>query len=236
MSNTKLINKTHKAEFLIANSMLAILLATGIVMASARVAGVTTQEDEVSITVPASCTISGSITTGQEHNATLIPGTYSGDESDYSNGIGKTTLTAFCNDYNGFAIYAIGYTGNTYGNNTLTGTNTGVTIPTGVYTSGDTTSKWSMKVTKVTDSTAYNPNNMTITNSFNNWHNVPSTYTQVASYHASTGSSMTDDTLGAKVTTTYDAYVSAAQVADTYQGQVKYTIVHPYNASAPTTQ
>ena len=214
-------------------SLLSFAFVSAIIMSSLHIFAVTSQEDEVSITVPSSCTMGGNIASGDEHTTTLTPGTYSGDDSDYANGIGKTTLTTFCNDYNGFSIYAIGYTGNTYGNNTLTGTNTGVTIPTGVYASGDTTSKWSMKVNKVTDSTTYNPNNMTITNSFSDWHNVPSTYTQVASYHASTGSSMTDNDLGAKVTTTYAAYVSTNQAADTYQGQVKYTMVHPYNATEP---
>ena len=171
------------------------------------------------------------------HTATLDPGTYSGaTDSEYENGIGKTTLTAICNDDNGFSIYAIGYTGNQYeGENhtKLVGQSTNSTISTKAYASGDTTSNWSMKLIKVTDATmSYNPQNLTISSdtegTFSNWHSVPDTYTKVAEYHANTGSSTTDTTLGVKLETTYAAYISSSQPADTYEGQVKYTMVHPY--------
>ena len=70
------------------------------------------------------------------------------------------------NDDNGFSIYAIGYTGNSYDseNHTkLVGSSTGGVIATKAYASGDTTSNWSMKLTKVTDATeSYNPQNLTI--------------------------------------------------------------------------
>ena len=189
-----------------------------------------------SVTVPVSCIMSGTVNTA--HNATINPGTYSSASgSEYENGIGKTTLTAYCNDDNGFSIYAIGFTGDSYDseNHTkLVGTNASgnATISTKVYASSDTQSNWSMKVTKVTDSTqSYNPANMSITNSFDSWHEVPSTYTKVAQYKATTGSSTTDQglgALGAKVETTYAAYIAPTQSADTYTGQVKYTMVHPY--------
>ena len=194
--------------------------------------------DDVSITVPVACAMTSIIATGQEHTATLQPGTYSGASgSAYENGIGKTTLATHCNDYNGFSIYAIGFTGETEGDNTLVGTSAsgGATIPTKVYESTDTTSNWSMKVTKITDtSTTFNPNNMTITNSFDSWHTVPDDYTKVAEYHASTGSSATDQSLGAKVETTYAFYISASQPADTYTGKVKYVMVHPYDQTTPS--
>ena len=91
-----------------------------------------------------------------------------------------------------------------------------------------------MKVTKVTDSsTSYTPANMSITNSFNDYHVVPNDYMKVAEYHAATGSSATDTILGAKVETTYAAFISSNQIADTYTGQVKYVMVHPYDAAAP---
>ena len=187
--------------------------------------------DEINITVPIACTMSGVNTS---HTATLNPGAYSGASgSDYQNGIGKTTLTAICNDDNGFSIYAIGYTGNSYDseNHTkLVGTSTGGTIATKAYASGDTTSNWSMKPTKVTDTTqSYNPQNLTLTTGYDTWHAVPDIYTKVAEYHANTGSSATDTTLGVKLETTYAAYISSTQAADTYIGQVKYTMVHPYN-------
>ena len=192
-----------------------------------------------SVTVPEACTMTS--TNNTPHTATLSPNTYSGASgSDYENGIGKTTLSVVCNDYNGFSIYAIGYTGNSYdsANHTkLVGSNTGNTIATAVYTNNTTPSNWSMKVTKVTDSSvSYNPTNMSIQNSFDSWHAVPDTYTKVAQYHASTGSSTTDTTLGAKVETTYAAFIAENQSADTYIGQVKYTMVHPYDYESPGPQ
>ena len=217
-------------------SLVSITILFGIVLASSKVSADDSAVDTTTITVPVSCTMSGNIATGQEHTATLQPGTYSGASgSGYENGIGKTTLTTFCNDDNGFSIYAVGFTGDTMeGENhtKLVGTSASnnAAIATKVYESSDTTSNWSMKVTKVDDSTqSYNPANMSITNSFNSWHTIPDTYTQVAEYKATTGTSTTDTTLGAKVETTYAAYVSTSQPADTYTGKVKYAMVHPYN-------
>ena len=130
--------------------------------------------DQINITVPVACTMSG---TGQtSHNATLNPGTYSGASgSEYEAGIGKTTITTYCNDNNGFSIYAIGFTNDLYegeSHTKLIGQNTNQSISTKVYANGDTDSNWSMKVTKVDnpasgDPITYNPDNMSIQNSFN---------------------------------------------------------------------
>ena len=51
--------------------------------------------DDVSITVPIACTMSG--TGMNSHNADISNGTYTPD-------IGSTTLHAFCNDNNGFSV------------------------------------------------------------------------------------------------------------------------------------
>ena len=193
--------------------------------------------DTIELTVPVACTMSG---TGQtSHNSTLNPGTYSGASgSEYEAGIGKTTLTTYCNDNNGFSIYAIGFTGDLYegeSHTKLIGQNTNQTISTKVYANGDTDSNWSMKVTKVDNPASgnpitYNPDNMSIQNSFNSWHTVPDVYTKVAQYNSSTTDpATTDTTLGAKIETTYATYISSSQPADTYTGQVKYTMVHPYD-------
>ena len=191
--------------------------------------------DEVNVTVSESCTLEG---VGMDsHVAELHNVQYSGDVAAYENGIGKTTLTAFCNDYNGFSIYAIGFTGDTVlGENhtKLVGVNTGETFSTAVYSDGDTDSSWAMKLTKVTDgSVAWVPANMNIVGDFDDWHVVPDAYAKVAEYHANTGSSATDTVLGGKLETTYAAFASASQLADTYEGKVKYTLVHPYNGAAP---
>ena len=214
--------------------LLNIVLTTGIILSS-NITSAESSSANAAVTVPEACTMTS--TNNTPHTATLSPNTYSGASgSDYENGIGKTTLSVVCNDYNGFSIYAIGFTGNSYdsANHTkLVGSNTGNTISTAVYTNNTTPSNWSMKVTKVTDSSvSYNPTNMSIQNSFDSWHIIPDTYTKVAQYKASTGSSTTDTTLGAKVETTYAAFIAENQSADTYIGQVKYTMVHPYDNTA----
>ena len=220
--------------------LLGLNLISGLILASTFVSATDDEVvDSVQLTVPIACTMTG---TDTAHTAILNPGTYSGASgSEYANGIGKTTLTAICNDDNGFSIYAIGYTGNSYDseNHTkLVGANTSGTISTKAYASGDTTSNWSMKLTKVDnpqsgDPITYNPQNLTIQSdtegTFSSWHSVPASYTKVAEYHANTGSSTTDTTLGVKLETTYAAYIASNQPADTYIGQVKYTMVHPYN-------
>ena len=118
-----------KTNQIIIASLVGITTCSGLVLGSIRTyADNDTAVDNVEITVPVSCTMTGAVNTN--HTATLTPGTYSGTSTDYTNGIGKTTLTTFCNDNNGFSIYTIGYTGEVEGTNTLIGTNTGATIST----------------------------------------------------------------------------------------------------------
>ena len=216
-------------------SLLGVTIITSLVLLSTNVSADDSAITVTTITVPIACTLNG---VGTTHTATLSPNTYSGASgSEYENGIGKTTLTAICNDDNGFSIYAIGYTGNEYGATNLIGENTAGTIATKAYASGDTTSNWSMKLTKITDSTeSYNPTNLTITTGYDAYHAVPDTYTKVAQYKANTGSSTTDTTLGVKLETTYAAFIASNQPADTYVGQVKYTMIHPYDYESPGTQ
>ena len=229
------MDKVEHCILLSVATMVGMTTAVGVFLLTDKASADSSAVSTASITVPVACTMRG--TGVDSHTATLAPNTYSGaSDSEYANGIGKTTLTAICNDDNGFSIYAIGYTGNQYeGENhtKLIGQSTNSTISTKAYASGDTTSNWSMKLTKVTDSTiSYSPQNLTISSdtegTFSNWHSVPDSYTKVAEYHANTGSSTTDTTLGVKLETTYAAYISSSQPADTYVGQVKYTMVHPY--------
>ena len=185
------------------------------------------------VTVSSACSMTANVTSA--HHATLIPGVYSGSyttdgATPYANGIGSTTLTSFCNDSDGYAIYAIGYTGETDGVNTMVGDATGLTIATGTATSGNT-SQWAMKLAKVTDSsTSYLPNNLTIVDGFGAFHAVPNAYTKVASYSSQTDSALG---LGSKLTATYAVYVQPDQTVDTYVGKVKYTLVHP-NTNDPS--
>ncbi|MBQ6414009.1 hypothetical protein IJI28_00065, partial [Candidatus Saccharibacteria bacterium] len=66
---------------------------------------------------------------------------------------------------------------------------------------------------------------------FSQYHVVPNEYTKVA--HKNSNTDMTESTGGVKLTTTYAAYISKTQAADTYSGQIIYTLVHPSSADAP---
>ena len=178
--------------------------------------------DEIGVEVPVSCTMSGAGMAS--HTKEIINGTY-------EDNIGSTTLHAFCNDNNGFAIYATGYTGNTIGktnSNKLVGSSTSETIVTGTATTAGNPdiSNWAMKLAISQDSgDTTGTNAFTIDNSFNTYQSVPNSYTKVA--HKDSSTDMAASLGGVKLTTTYAAYISKTQPADTYTGQVIYTLVHP---------
>ena len=182
-----------------------------------------TTSTNAAIRVRSTCSMTATIDSGNEHTATMINGQYKED-------IGLTTITTFCNDPNGYAIYAIGYTGGDTG--VAAGTNTvlhsnalGSTydIVTGIAQSGDI-SNWAMKVSSV--SGTYEPN---ILNGYNDYSVIPQSYTKVANYSSSTDLA----TIGSNLTTTYAAYISNIQPAGTYEGAVKYVLVHPSTQIAP---
>ena len=214
------------------------MILSGGVLASSYVSAETDVVDEINITVPESCSLSG--TGMNSHNANIANGTYTAD-------IGTTTLHAFCNDSEGFAIYAAGYTGDTIGetnSNKLVGASTNTTIETGLATSAGNpdVSNWAMKLAitqdcgDITGTNAYTIDSAPNTSggsdaSFGEYHVVPHEYTKVA--HKNSATDMTANTGGVKLTTTYAAYISKTQPADTYTGQVIYTLVHPSDAPAP---
>ncbi len=205
--------------------LMGLMVLSGAVASSIRVNAEDndTTVSTASVTVAASCSMTATLDT--PHNATLANGIYSGGTEDYADGIGKTTIATFCNDNSGYAIYAIGFTGDSYtgeDHTKLIGQSVGEKIATGTATNGGT-SNWAMKLTKVTDSAqSYNPANLSIENGYDAYKEIPDTYTKVANY-----TSTTDMTLGSVLSTTYAAYISGTQVADTYVGKVKYTLVHP---------
>ena len=230
--------KTNSTLIIIGIPIAAMILS-GAVLASSYVSAETDVVDEINITVPVSCSISG---TGMDsHNANIANGIYTAD-------IGTTTLHAFCNDNEGFAIYAAGYTGNEVGgtnSNKLVGTTASgnATIESGLATSAGNPdiSNWAMKLAITQDSgdttgtNAYTIDSAPNTSggsdaSFGEYHVVPNEYTKVA--HKNSGTDMTETTGGVKLTTTYAAYISKTQAADTYSGQVIYTLVHPSSAVA----
>ena len=194
--------------------------------------------DEIGIEIPISCTMSGTGT--NTHYASIPNGIYSGSYTDpstntnYADGIGTTTITAFCNDNQGFSIYAIGYTDNEEGKNVLTNSTLGSTydIITGTATGpvgNNDISNWSMKLSTITSPTPTYP--ITIQNSFDSYHEVPSDYTLVAKRESATD--VGQNAVGSTLTTTYAAYISRTQPAGLYKGQVKYTMVHPYDTVKP---
>ena len=204
-----------KSSYTLIISLFTISILSGTVLSSTVSATDTnTAQDNVAVNVPVSCTMNGTGMTS--HNANIPNGTYQAD-------IGTTTLKTFCNDNQGFAIYAIGYTNEEYGNTTLIGATGGQTIVTGTATTTGSpdVSNWAVKL--ATDSTATYP--LTLDNSFGSYSSVPSSYTKVA--HRDSGTDLGSSATGAELTTTYAAYISKTQQADTYDGKVKYTLVHP---------
>jgi len=176
--------------------------------------------DVTNITVPLSCTMT--LTENTPHTALIQPGTYQTD-------IGTSTITTICNSSEGFSIYAVGFSDDTYGKNVLVSDiDPSLDIATGTATSG-TVSSWAIKLTPVEN--AYTP---TIHNGFSSYSAVPSVYTKVASRESNT-----DTSIGASFQSTYAAYASRSQAAGTYTGQVKFALVHPgvnTPSSLPTMQ
>ena len=191
-----------------------VALITGVFLSSVNVSADENTTDNVSVNVPVSCTMNGTGMTS--HTASIPNGTYQSD-------IGTTTLQSFCNDSQGFAIYAIGYTNEEYGNTNLIGATQNQTIVTGTATTtgNPDVSNWAVKL--ATSSGATYP--LTLDNSFGSYHNVPTEYTKVA--HRDSGTDLGSSATGSTLTTTYAAYISKTQAADTYNGKVKYTLVHP---------
>ena len=211
--------KTNMKHQYLAVSLLSLgSLVSGLVLAPAKTTA-NQVVDHVAVSVPVSCSMLGDIASGEEHNAEIQNGIYQDD-------VGKTTLRVFCNDGEGFSIYTVGFTNNEYGNNKLASNTLGTShdIVTGTATGGNA-SNWAMKLS--TDSTATYP--LTIVNGLDDYAEVPSSYVKAATRLSGTDANVE----GASLTTTYAAYISSIQPADTYSGQVKYTLVHPSSEIPP---
>ncbi len=225
--------KSLYSKSLLSLPIITVLILACILASSTVSADDDSVVDEINITVPVSCTMSG--TGVNTHNATINNG-------QYNSAIGETTIKAMCNDSEGFAIYAIGYTDDEDGKNVLTSFTPGSTydIATGTATSGNT-SNWAMKLTAITSPTPTYP--IIIAGStddtdkeqgdpnYTTFQEVPDDYALVAKRKSGTDIGASAE--GASLKTTYQVYISPTQPAGTYTGQVKYTMVHPYNAAAP---
>ena len=191
-----------KSIYLVGGLVFA-MLCSGIIAGSIRVSAdnPATASATASVTVSSACSMT--YNNSSAHTVSMI-------NNSTEENVGVTTLTATCNDAGGLAIYAIGYSGDEYGNTNMIGT-TG-NIATGT---SDSTSNWSMRLYTATGSIT--PSSITST-----FTAVPSTYTKFAELSSgTTGSS------ALAVNATYRFHISATQPADTYTGKVKYTMVHP---------
>ncbi|MBO7717913.1 hypothetical protein J6S37_00230, partial [Candidatus Saccharibacteria bacterium] len=195
--------------YILPAGLISITLASSILLLNSNVKAETAN---ASVIVPSACTLSNVIDT--PHSAEINNNTYRTD-------IGTTTFNIVCNDSEGFSLYAIGYSNQELGNTKLLATIGGALTPlkdivTGTATSGST-SNWAMKLQSVSGQTS-----PTITASYTNYNNVPSTQTKVATLTTATSGNS-----GVSVQSTYAAFISGTQPAGTYNGKVKYTMVHP---------
>ncbi len=170
-------------------------------MASVFAATGTTVTDTVQVTINSACSIT-TTNLANTYNETMTNGQLKSD-------IGSTSMTIACNDAGGWHVTAIGSGADSTAKTAMNATGSGTDIATGTATSG-ATSNWAMKVTG------------TGATGFTNFAAVPSSATDVAKQTASVS--------GATLTTTYQVFISATQQADTYTGQVTYTLAHPASA------
>lgn len=181
-------------------------IISGILLSSS---GVSADSATASVTVGSACTMTATVNTA--HSTEISPGAS-------QTGIGSTTLNTICNDAGGFAIYAVGYTGNVYGNNKMS--NGADEFNTGTGTSA---SNWNMSLSQVTTGTYAT----TIDGSFGSYSAIPSTFTKVAHRDSATDSTSTNPPTGSSISLTYGAYISTTQAPGEYVGKVKFTLVHP---------
>ena len=188
--------------------LLSITTIAGIILTNNKVSADNPAHANASVNVSAACTLSGGATYVDN-----IP-------NNSSKTFGPGTLRATCNDPDGYSIYAIGYSNDTYGNTSMVSTvdpDSPSNIPTNTTGSN---SWWAMQLSAT---------GATIQNNFDSLHVIPDTYTKVA-----TKTSVAAGTTGeSTVNSNYTVSISSTQAAGTYNGKVKYTLIHP-NTNLPS--
>ncbi len=208
-----MLKQNESNKVIMSLSLCPALILTGLVFSSSAFATDPSSSATATVHVSEACSLTSTVIT--PHTDNMSNGTH-------TDSLGSTKFTVKCNDASGFALYAIGYSGDEYGATSMLGDNE-LSIPTGTDASaGNTTSHWSMKISK--DTTSYLPNSLTIENSFGSQHIIPSTYTKIASFPSSTDGI---NGTGTSILATYGVRISGTQAAGTYIGKVKYTLVHP---------
>jgi len=210
-------NMSVNKSFVFSAVLMSLTVGSSLILSSSRALADDSVVDVVRITVPVSCSLTS--TGNTSHTSSINNGTYVSD-------IGTTYLEVYCNDEDGFSIYAVGYTDNEYGKTVLTsplGSSNDIVTGTATAAGSTDVSNWAMKLTTTTSPTPEFP--ISIENSFDNYHVVPATYTLVAT--RASGTDVGQSAVGSYLTSTYAVYVSKRQPSATYTGKVKYTLVHP---------
>ena len=119
----------------------------------------TASSDDITLKLDVACTVSSVVTS--PHSALDM------NVGQYKTDIGNTDISVFCNDNNGYSVYAIGNSNSTDGNSDLiSNINENYNIHTGTNTTGN--SSWAMKLTAGTGtSSETTPPN--IVNGYNNY-------------------------------------------------------------------
>ena len=226
-SNNKPRTKNNQS-LLISSSVFGVLLvatlASGAIMANTRAHADTSEVDTVNVDITAACTMTRTDSSGGTYATSLMP------EQDTT--LGPTSIKTICNDSAGYSIYAIGYSGNSYTNTNHTDLISTIDNSYNIHTyapsSAGSNSYWSMKVEPVA-SGAYTP---TVESAYADFNVIPGTFTKLVGLGQATDAG--DGATGSNINATYKIKASTSQVAGTYTGKVKYTLVHPNTAPAPT--
>ena len=226
------VNKTNNyTEFFYRAFRNILLVSVPLTVVAALILGFTSHSsantassDDITLKLDVACTVSSVVTS--PHSALDM------NVGQYKTDIGNTDISVFCNDNNGYSVYAIGNSNSTDGNSDLiSNINENYNIHTGTNATGN--SSWSMKLTAGTG-TSSETTPPSIVNGYNNYSLIPNNYTLVATRPS--GTSMNPDTSasGSYFSTTYAIYAASTQPAGTYNGKVKYVMVHPNNSTHNT--
>lgn len=204
----------NKLKYLPVSILTLITTFSGTVLAGTSVSADTTGTRPIAVTVGASCNFDTD--TSYTHSLSLI----SGNTADTTGDSTKQISTISCTGFNGFKIYAVGYSPNdstgvkVEGATALYSTPT-ASIPTG--TSSSTGSYWGFKVSSASSNTGY-----TIANPYTAYSAVPNAITEIISYAPGASPSTT---IEGGFRTDYIVHADITQPTGTYTGGVKYVIV-----------
>ena len=199
--------RKNEKEYLVLGGTIGVMILAGFFLSSNY--DVSADSATAAVTVGSACTMTATVNTA--HTAEVPAG------SSQTN-IGSTTLNTICNDAGGFAIYAVGFSNDEYGNNKMS--NGTADFNTGT---GSSASNWNMSLSQVTTGTYAT----TIDGGFGSYSAIPATYTKVAHRDSVTDAVSGSSATGSSISLTYGAYISSTQATGDYVGKVKFTLVHP---------